>query len=178
MLPSPSWFSKMFLPKWCIHSFPTGPSYVSMCPANNCFPGLSCNILGGAYCLQHNEITQLKLLSTSTRLHGAVSQKAVILILAAVRTWNFTLGKQVSRPSPWDTLSVLNRSSDESLTCRHANVWGYSDTNALELKIWNFVWVYVKKGRNLYWGNILWNWTNNNMADAWPVLMHIVTWRL
>jgi hypothetical protein len=33
-------------------------------------------------------IEALKLRSTSTRLHGAISQNAIIFILDAMRTWN------------------------------------------------------------------------------------------
>jgi hypothetical protein len=36
------------------------------------------------------KFASLKRRSTSTRLHGAIFRKAVIFILAAVRTWNFT----------------------------------------------------------------------------------------
>jgi hypothetical protein len=49
--------------------------------------------VGGAYCLNHSspwwwrQYPRLKCRSTFTRLHNATSQKAVIFILAAVRTW-------------------------------------------------------------------------------------------
>jgi hypothetical protein len=53
----------------------------------------------GAYCLHHQgedrsslwwwtQYIPLKRRCTSTRLHGTVSQKAVMFMLAAVRTWN------------------------------------------------------------------------------------------
>jgi hypothetical protein len=51
----------------------------------------------GAYCLHHQgdgwwwwQYAPLKHLSTSTWLHGAISQKTLNFILADVRTWNLT----------------------------------------------------------------------------------------
>jgi hypothetical protein len=54
----------------------------------------SCNLIEvdqsfrGAYCF--HQYAPLKHKSTSLRLHGAISQKAVIFILATVRTRNLT----------------------------------------------------------------------------------------
>jgi hypothetical protein len=50
----------------------------------------------GVYCLRHQgDECPPKHPSTSTRLHISISQKAVIFILAAVRTWNLTLCESV-----------------------------------------------------------------------------------
>jgi hypothetical protein len=54
------------------------------------FAGIWHRVVSWENALMMEAVPPLKRRFTSTRLHGAMSQKAVIFILAAVRTWNLT----------------------------------------------------------------------------------------
>jgi hypothetical protein len=62
-----------------------------------------------SWSLLQRDCTQLK--STSTRLHVAISQKSVILILAAIRIWNLKQ-KQSDRRSEWKKFSFWSNGQE------------------------------------------------------------------